>query len=203
MPKVSKVGKFRKTAAAAVAETKIAAIALKNNATTSMSRGQRKRQEKKDQYLKRQKLISSCLSLKKQDEQKKRIDGLDALKEALKGTVSEEAEHPKEEVTQKPNLLITNESKKKLTIQEVSHMGLVLQHPDFQANPFATIQQHLKNTLAPQARQLKKESEIRAKALEVEAERRKKDKKEKLLEGEGKYRKKRRKKCHAARRSKT
>jgi len=198
MPKVSRVGKLRKTAAAVVAETKAAANESNDIVSISMSRGQRKRQAKKDQYLKRQAMVSSCLSLKKEEDQRKRIDGLDALKEALMTTISkdEKLERPAEKLTKKSNHLTSNESKRKLTVQEVSHLGLVLEHPEFQSNPFAAIQQHLKNTLAPQAKQLKKESAIRTKELAAEAVQRKKAKKEKIQERGGKHRKK----FHAARR---
>ena len=50
----------------------------------SLSRGQRKRQAKHEKFLKKEKMILSSLMLKKQDEQKKRIDGLDAIKQALR-----------------------------------------------------------------------------------------------------------------------
>ena len=62
--------------------------------TASLSRGQRKRQAKRDQYLRREKLILSSLQLQKAQEQARRIDGLDAMKEALLATVVEKAGDP-------------------------------------------------------------------------------------------------------------
>ena len=52
--------------------------------TQTLSRGQRRRQAKRDQYRKREQMILSSLRLKSQEEQKGRIDGLDAIREALK-----------------------------------------------------------------------------------------------------------------------
>ena len=60
----------------------------------SLSRGQRKRQAKRDQYLRREKLILSSLQLQKAQEQARRIDGLDAMKEALLATVVDKAGDP-------------------------------------------------------------------------------------------------------------
>lgn len=41
-----------------------------------------------------------------------------------------------------------NKQKKNIAIEEVVHYNLVLQHPSFQSNPFETMQEHLRNTLA-------------------------------------------------------
>jgi hypothetical protein len=49
----------------------------------ALSRGQRKRLAKREQFLKREKMVMSSLLLKKLEEQKGKIDGLDAIKEAL------------------------------------------------------------------------------------------------------------------------
>jgi hypothetical protein len=154
-----------------------------------LSRGQRKRQAKKDQYLKRQKLVLSTLILQKQEDQKKRIDGLDALKEALQATLTEDEaassrKEPPEDVQAYPqNLNKTNKSKKELTAREVSHLGLVLEHPAFQSNPFATIQEHLKNTLAGQAKELEEEGKEKEKIKVTLAEKRKKIRKARQTRG--------------------
>lgn len=181
MPKVSRVGKFRQTAAAETAPLDA------SKDVSQLSRGQRKRQAKKDQYLKRQKLVLSTLQLQHQEDQKSRIDGLDALKEALQATsdVSSPAA-----TAEGSKLLSTNKSKKELTAREVSHLGLVMEHPAFQDNPFETIQQHLKNTLAGQAKELDQQSAIRTKQDAVAEEKRKKEKKELQRERGGKHRKK-------------
>jgi hypothetical protein len=183
MPKVSKVGKFRKTAATVAGNIVDSPSLNKVNDSerienikevntlqveNELSRGQRKRQAKKDQYMKRQKLVLSTLMLKQREEQSKRIDGLDALKEALLGTLQEKSK-AKDDITQS---LMTNISKQKLVGQEVSHLGLVLEHPAFRMNPFATIQEHLKNSLSHQSKVLAEEGVIKAKQKEQLAEER-------------------------------
>jgi len=198
MPKVSRVGKFRQTAAAAVANSSPANASIPAAAASDdpLSRGQRKRQAKKDQYLKRQKLVLSTLRLQHDEDQKKRIDGLDALKEALVATLEESTVHDDSDNNNNNNnkkntcLLGTNKNKKELTAREVSHLGLVLEHPAFQSNPFEAIQQHLKNTLAGQAKELQQEATIRAKKDEKLAAKTKKAKKAKLQDRGGKQRKK-------------
>lgn len=128
-----------------------------------MSKGQRKRLAKRNQYLKKENMVLASLKLKKEDEQKKRIDGLDALKEALLSTVAGNNDVTNKEkmsqaegeelstlnLVQKPSLLKTNKSRQLLIKEEVVQMNLVLKHPSFVADPFATIRQHLQNTLRP------------------------------------------------------
>lgn len=200
MPKVSKVGKFRQTAAAAPVTTTTTSPTAGASITdpvvddheSALSRGQRKRQAKKDQYLKRQKLVLSTLMLKKQQDQKNRIDGLDALKEALQATVAEidDTNTSNAEGALPSQHRITNKSKKELSAREVSHLGLVLEHPAFQSNPFATIQEHLKNTLAGQAKELEVEGKTKAFEKEKLAAKRKRVKKARQREDGGKHRKK-------------
>jgi len=190
MPKISKVGKFRQTAAATTTDQ---VVVVDDGNDNALSRGQRKRQGKKDQYLKRQKLVLSTLRVQGQEDQKKRIDGLDALKEALQATVTETIESENTKDSPAPvvvSQLNTNKAKKELTSREVLHLGLVLEHPAFQENPFATIQEHLKNTLAGQAKELEKEGEVKAKEKAVAAEKRKKVRKVRQRENGGKHRKK-------------
>lgn len=237
MPKASKTGSFRKTAAADAAARKIKktsshgerhedvtaeesqqrlastatipATSTANSTTQSpevaitvggggnsgsgneeemtaeipLSRGQRKRLAKQKQYQRKQDMIMSSLKLKYDDDQKKRIDGLDAMKEALMATVrrgvassttpttskgsftrndekeqsnnDETSLHGQQAVnvlaTTKPNLLKNQKSQKLLVQKEAAQLELVVQHPTFQANPFATIREHLKNVLAPDA----------------------------------------------------
>ena len=189
MPKVSRI-RSKGTSATSVARTplltpKEAIIAKKNNdksnqddndGAKALSRGQRKRQAKRDQYLKREKMILSTLKLQQVEEQKNRLDGLDAIKQALAQTIKEnqekkEAEHESQEGD---GLLKTNKSKKTVAQKEISHLNLVLQHPSFKCNPFATMQQHLRNTLAQQA----KDQEVEAKKQRNEEEKKDKEKKE-------------------------
>jgi Ribosome biogenesis protein SLX9 len=195
MPKVSKVGKFRQTAAAAAVVAAASPSGVDPVDENGLSRGQRKRQAKKDQYLKRQKLVLSTLLLQKQEDQKKRIDGLDALKEALQATLTENetasgSQSPKDAPDFSQHLNNTNKSKKQLTAREVSHLSLVLEHPAFQSNPFATIQEHLKNTLAGQAKELEKEGKEKEKIKATLAKKRKKIKKARQRADGGKHRKK-------------
>ncbi len=173
MPKVTRIQKSRSKAASISALRKTPLVSpdeklfndKKHNESSSnnntpddksaaMSRGQRKRQAKRDQYLKKEKMILSTLKLQKMEEQKSRIDGLDAIKEALAQTMKEnqarlEAEKNQKDISE--TILKTNKAKKVVAQKEMNHLNLVLQHPTFQSNPFATMQEHLRNTLAKQA----------------------------------------------------
>jgi hypothetical protein len=198
MPKVSKVGKFRQTAAGAAAESSPATKSVGDDANDNdndkqLSRGQRKRQAKKDQYQRRQKLVLSSLQLQHEEDQKKRIDGLDALKKALLQSTATDGDNPAvAPATDAPahSMLKTNKNKKELTAREVTHFGLVLEHPSFQSNPFATIKEHLKNTLALSAQDVRAQSALRDKQVAAKDEEKKRIKKEKLQERGGKQRKK-------------
>lgn len=213
MPKIARGGKYRKDAVvqskkkmkAVVAEASPLTTAadpeeksksvVEPNVSAAPSRGQRKRLAKREQYLRKERLVLSSLKLKRQDEQKKRIDGLDALKQALLDTVSDkvEAEAADEE---KPNLLKTNKSRKQMVESEVNHMSLVQQHPAFKADPFATIREHLTNTLAKDKVKLENEARQHAKDRKAKEEQKKVVKKDQGI-------KKKRGKRFKATRSKT
>jgi hypothetical protein len=245
MPKISKVGKFRKaaaetatpantpiskgkkavskesslaatinaavtTASATTAATTAAAVAKTatesneashSNDGTNLSRGKRKRLAKRGQYLKKERLILSSLKLTKEEEQKKRIDGLDAIKEALLatvkktegGTTSETAEQKEGKEEEKLNMLKTNKSRQLLMQKEVAQMNLVLQHPSFQADPFATIREHLTNSLTKDVANQKKEQ------VKHVRERKEKEEKKKAVKKENGIGKKKRKKFKATR----
>lgn len=182
MPKVSKVGKFRRAKPQEVAAAK--------EEETSLSRGQRKRQAKREQYLKREQMILSTLRLKRKEEQKHRIDGLDALKEALSSATATAEVSKQEESSSQPT---TNKKRKNLAAREMQHMSLVLQHPAFRENPLETIQQHLKNTLAGQAQRQQLKSQERTRQEQIKVQTEKEQKKE--------HGPKHRKKFHAARRT--
>eukprot|EP00578_Thalassiosira_sp_NH16_P011927 CAMPEP_0181109358 /NCGR_PEP_ID=MMETSP1071-20121207/18133_1 /TAXON_ID=35127 /ORGANISM="Thalassiosira sp., Strain NH16" /LENGTH=264 /DNA_ID=CAMNT_0023193047 /DNA_START=49 /DNA_END=844 /DNA_ORIENTATION=+ len=181
MPKATKVGKFRSAAKASSRDVKCAPLTSqylktkedvdvdafpKSEEREALSRGQRKRLAKREQYLKREKMVMSSLRLQRLDEQKGKLDGLDAIREAL-GKVSplcnpmmsatEEMSKPAEDTMKLT--FNTNKSKKTLANTEISHMGLVLEHPKFKEDPFAAIQQHLRNSLAPDAEKMKRESQ--------------------------------------------
>ena len=108
----------------------------------ALSRGQRKRLAKREQFLKRERMVMSSLRLKKLDEQKGKLDGLDAIKEALTATTSTSNEaqtstHTSTQVNQLSSQTV--KAKKNLANSEIGHMGLVLEHPSFKENPFAAI----------------------------------------------------------------
>mmetsp|Transcript_60370 Transcript_60370/g.67500 ORF Transcript_60370/g.67500 Transcript_60370/m.67500 type:complete len:300 (+) Transcript_60370:86-985(+) len=137
-----------------------------------LSRGQRKRLAKRETFLKKEKMILASLVLRKQDEQKKRIDGLDAIKEALMNTTTttsnnnDQGENNRsgntttttksssssadlsQELLENIHHVSSNKAKRKLVGKEVENMGLILQHPAYQQDPFDTLQEHLLNTFA-------------------------------------------------------
>jgi hypothetical protein len=187
------------TAAAAKTESNEASH---TNDGTNLSRGKRKRLAKRGQYLKKERLILSSLKLTKEEEQKKRIDGLDAIKEALLATVkktetandgTETAEKEEEKEEEKLSMLRTNKSRQLLMQKEVAQMNLVLQHPSFQADPFATIREHLNNTLTKDVANQKKEQ------VKHVRERKEKEEKKKAAKKESGIGKKKRKKFKATR----
>ncbi len=168
MPKVSKVGRFRATAAvdkekqnitvsttSCSAKDKVDALMtttsprdLHHNHSShseSLSRGQRRRLAKREQYLKREHMILSSLRLSREQEQKNKIDGFDSLWKALPAVSREEDEAGRSDNSQ---VIRKNKQKKNIAVEEVVHYNLVLQHPSFQSNPFETMQEHLRNTLA-------------------------------------------------------
>lgn len=163
MPKVKRVANSRSKAAAAVSllsSTKNIAVDKNDgtekgpDATQNLSRGQKKRMLKRDQYLRRETMVLSTLKLKKIEEQKGRIDGLDAIKDALSDTVKKSQQmsnDPTEEINDKSEAAKTNKAKKDIAQKELTHFNLVLQHPSFQSNPFATMQEHLRNSFVKQA----------------------------------------------------
>ncbi len=118
--------------------------------TQQLSRGQRKRQAKREQFLKKEKMILASLMLQRQEEQKKRIDGLDAIKQALMDTTAKKTnDQDSDFLAEKPvQHIATNKAKRKLVAKEIEHVNLILQHPAFQKDPFETMQEHLRNTLA-------------------------------------------------------
>jgi Ribosome biogenesis protein SLX9 len=122
--------------------------AVAQSSSAVLSRGQKKRQMKREQYLHREHMILSSLRLKRQVEQSRRIDGLDALKDALMNIESTapviQEDLPTSAATK--SKIITNHSRQELLQNEVAHMNLVLQHPRFVEDPFSTIYEHLQNT---------------------------------------------------------
>jgi ABC-type dipeptide/oligopeptide/nickel transport system ATPase component len=203
MPKVSKSSNLRRVARRVVASATLAVPAKELPAITQeddteineadgLSRGQRRRQAKRDQYLKREQMVLSSLKLKVEEDQKKRIDGLDAIREALLNT-TKQSQSATSGAADKPKPGLhgtTSKSKMKLITSEVSHFNLVLQHPAFRANPFATMQEHLRNTLAKHKEQQQEEAQQRAKSEDEDRNKQKLIKKEQLQGTKAKSRKK-------------
>jgi hypothetical protein len=157
MPKATRVGKFRQAAKAAAAATASTSTTTDKEATTPLSRGQKKRMAKREQYLRRERLVMASLKLKHEQEQAKRIDGLDAIKEALSATMTEVSAEAAVQTSQPRNLLKNQKSRQELLKRESNQLELVMEHPAFQADPLATIREHLKNSLATQAAQREKD----------------------------------------------
>lgn len=153
--------------------------------TESLSRGQRKRLAKREQYLKRERMVMSSLRLKRLEEQKGKLDGLDAIREALASTTTSSSDAVSREAQSSPQSTEklsshTVKAKKNLANEEIGHMGLVLEHPSFVENPFAAIQQHLRNSLESDAEVLKAESLKREKEDKLAEEKKKEDRKERI-----------------------
>ena len=212
MPKAAKVGRFRAAAKATSRDVKDAPLTSqhladrkKRDATTNdappssksetgppaekeqvaLSRGQRKRLAKREQYLKRERMVMSSLRLQRLDEQRGKLDGLDALREALGEAAASKSESSASKgkggtIKSGPTKCNTNRSKKNLANAEINHMNLVLDHPSFKSNPFAAIQTHLRNSLAPQAEQLKEESAKRDEETGKVQARKKEERKERI-----------------------
>lgn len=187
MPKAAKTSKLNRVARRVAAADPLPLNSERPNAQSqkqdepltgegseNLSRGQRKRFAKREQYKKREKMILSSLRLKVLDEQKG-INGLNSIREALIGSTKDKIQGTLERKTQ-----LTNKGKQKLVAEEVHHMGLVLQHPSFKENPFETMQEHLRNTLAQQKAELELKARERSDQEKVQREAKKEQKKERL-----------------------
>jgi len=127
----------KRTAGSSPAKEKV----HKKDLNQKLSRGQLKRLEKRQRFLKKEKMILASLKLRHKEDQAKRIDGVDALKEALS-----EVKTAKEEPIKIPPPT-TNKAKRSLVQKETAQLNLVLQHPQFQADPITTMKEHLENTI--------------------------------------------------------
>uniref|UniRef100_A0A7S2UYS6 Uncharacterized protein n=1 Tax=Fibrocapsa japonica TaxID=94617 RepID=A0A7S2UYS6_9STRA len=114
-----------------------------------LSRGQRKRRERHDRLLKKMNLVNQA---KKSSRAGQGL--LVGLVDDLEGALPEvlDAAVAAGEVREKRKLgamrkVVHNRAKKAVAAQEVQHFNLVLNHPAFQKDPIAVIQEHLKNSL--------------------------------------------------------
>ena len=184
-----------------------------NNTSTTLgggghqlSRGQKKRQAKREKYIRREKMILSSLKLAKQEEQKGKIDGLESLREALiettTATTCQQREQQQQSSTNTPSqqgaVTNTNKSKRRLVADEVEHLDLVLRHPRFAANPFETISEHLQNSLADERKKQEIQSKERSDSERRHNEEKIQLKKERL---DGLFKKKSKKKKYKPRRT--
>ena len=153
MPKVSRVGRSRnKLVVDSVKNEESNDVAKDPDSTQALSRGQRKRMQKRQQYVKREQMVLSTLKIQRLDDQKGHIDGMDAIKDALTETIKKNnGASKKSKAVSEPSSDNSNKAKKDIAQKELTHLNLVLQHPSFRENPFATMQEHLRNTLAEQA----------------------------------------------------
>mmetsp|Transcript_113381 Transcript_113381/g.315346 ORF Transcript_113381/g.315346 Transcript_113381/m.315346 type:complete len:144 (-) Transcript_113381:68-499(-) len=124
-------------------------------------------------------MILSTLMLKKREEQKRRIDGLDAIRDALLDT-TKNSETKEETAEEHSPTYGTNRSRKGLMSNEIERMGLVMEHPAFKENPFGAIQEHLKNTLAAQKEKRDQEAKKKAEQDKSKKEEKRLEKKERL-----------------------
>lgn len=155
----------------------------------NLSRGQRKRLAKREQYLKRERLILSTLRLKDREEQQRRIDGLDTLRDALMDIENREGEARNASEDGQLSQL-TKSEQQKLATNEMQQMELVMQHPAFRQDPFAAIQEHIKNTFAGDRKVMDQRGQMSEKLKTEKAEERKEEKKERLRGVGGKAKKK-------------
>eukprot|EP00934_Nitzschia_sp_Nitz4_P009139 Nitzschia sp. Nitz4//scaffold161_size51353//32214//32837//NITZ4_006951-RA/size51353-processed-gene-0.61-mRNA-1//1//CDS//3329537918//9129//frame0 len=191
MPKVGKNAKLHRKARQVAATSPLGSLAKNakveeaqvedatNKEGEALSRGQRKRMAKREQYLKKEKLILSTLLLKKEMDQKRRIDGLDAIRNALMDTTKQDDTAEEQQDESNPSYG-SNRAKRNLVTNEVERLGLVMQHPQFQQDPFATIQEHLKNSFANQRTKLETQSKERSEQDRIQEEEKKRLKKERL-----------------------
>ncbi|KAN0031307.1 hypothetical protein ACTA71_010396 [Dictyostelium dimigraforme] len=115
-----------------------------------------KRKQKKEAFL--QKFNPSLKLQKKKQDNDEANDGLgmggvlssiDLLKDSMK--LQPKTKGPK----------LTNEKRKKMSLKEASQYKNVLAHPSFKANPFATLQEHLANSVALQNQKIKQEQDFK------------------------------------------
>jgi hypothetical protein len=111
-------------------------------------------------------MVLSSLRLKRLEGQVGKLDGLDAIREAL-GVASSSSSGAAAAAVEGggakkvPPTCDTNKSRRALANAEISHMGLVLRHPAFNEDPFEAIRQHLRNSLAGDAEKLDTASKAR------------------------------------------
>ncbi|CAK4083317.1 unnamed protein product [Aphanomyces euteiches] len=119
-----------------------------STAESALSRGQRKRQKRREAFLKKMGMVQRTV-LQKEKEAKKASSGTFGDLEELQQSLFSETVAPSTGSTAEPKATskLTGKQKKRLAMHELGHLKAVHTHPAFQANPFAAIQMHLQNTV--------------------------------------------------------
>jgi hypothetical protein len=126
---------------------KSASSNTKNGTIEVLSRGQRKRLAKRQQYQARQSLIQSSLQLDTVPL------GVKTLQNAIDGVNTQTNSNSNNDNNNSNNgaavRIKTTHQATRWRLQEsaMKHVGLVLQHPVFEQDPFQALQLHLKHTL--------------------------------------------------------
>lgn len=154
MGKVRKEKKYRAHAPAPASKRAVAlATAAEANVSetvskepeTVLSRGQRKRQEKRERYNR----MLGKLVLTPRTEDVGALGSLAGVSGALPSTTDKSQRHKRAEPGAAIGKVVSNKTRQKVLAQEVSNLQQVHAHPAFQSNPFATIMLHLNNTVPP------------------------------------------------------
>jgi hypothetical protein len=152
MGKIIKPKKFRAQRAGTSDDAEQAATeALREGGLTKeqlsgserLSRGQRKREKRKAAFLKKVAFGHEAMKLQNAEQKKSGVDGLGSLTSCLPSL--EEASSNNQKL--KNAGIKTNKSKTRIAASEIKLLHLVHEHPAFQANPFAAMQEHLQNTM--------------------------------------------------------
>ncbi|GMH80065.1 hypothetical protein TrST_g2844 [Triparma strigata] len=162
MPKANKVGKSRINAKSDKLNESSRTtddVPNRESKTPQLSRGQKKKLAKRQQYEARMKMVNNSLLLQSHRSKKKSDCLLSGLSSALPSVPSPSPPPPPPKQTS----IKTNLQKQKLSIEEKAQHKLVLEHPTFKSNPFEAIKLHLNNSLAEAVPASKKVKEVKVK----------------------------------------
>jgi hypothetical protein len=117
---------------------------------SALSRGQRKRQKRRDAFLKKMGMVQRSTLQREKENKKEKIAGMFGdLEDLQKSLFAIQASSKAQEKTDQTKSVsqMTGKQKKRLIMHELVHLKAVHTHPAFKANPFAAIQMHLQNTV--------------------------------------------------------
>ena len=92
-------------------------------------------------------------SRRKRAEKSTLLGAVDGMRSSLEELLAANERQQRDQVAgadQGPSA-ITSKKRQKLVAEETAHMQQVLEHPAFVADPFAALQEHIKNTVTAQA----------------------------------------------------